>query len=55
MTSRSSSRSSKAKILEAASRLFYEQGYHATGINQLITELEFRLTPTLAARLNGTV
>lgn len=40
MTSRSSSRSSKAKILEAASRLFYEQGYHATGINQLITEAD---------------
>lgn len=40
MTTRSLSGSSKAKILEAASRLFYEQGYHATGVNQLITEAD---------------
>jgi AcrR family transcriptional regulator len=27
-----------SKILEAASRLFYWQGYHSTGINQVISE-----------------
>lgn len=28
----------RARILEAASRLFYEQGYNLTGINQIIEE-----------------
>ena len=28
--------STRTKILETASRLFYEQGYHPTGINQVI-------------------
>ncbi len=30
--------STRTKILETASRLFYEQGYHLTGINQVIAE-----------------
>lgn len=30
--------STHTKILETASRLFYEQGYHLTGINQVIAE-----------------
>jgi AcrR family transcriptional regulator len=28
------------RILNAAKQLFYEQGYHATGINQIITEAQ---------------
>lgn len=31
---------SKARILAIASRLFYQQGYHATGVNQIIAEAE---------------
>lgn len=38
MTSQNLSGDSSTKILETASRLFYEQGYHVTGINQLIAE-----------------
>jgi AcrR family transcriptional regulator len=30
----------KTRILEVASRLFYEQGYNSTGINQIIHESE---------------
>lgn len=30
----------KERLLETAGRLFYEQGYHATGINQIIKEAE---------------
>ena len=30
----------KQRILETATRLFYQQGYHATGINQVIAEAE---------------
>jgi len=30
----------KERLLETAERLFYQQGYHATGINQIITESE---------------
>jgi AcrR family transcriptional regulator len=33
-----SASSTHTKILETASRLFYEQGYHLTGINQVIAE-----------------
>jgi AcrR family transcriptional regulator len=38
MTSQNLRGESSTKILETASRLFYEQGYHVTGINQLIAE-----------------
>ena len=30
----------RARILNVASKLFYEQGYHSTGINQIIEEAE---------------
>lgn len=30
----------KERILEAASRLFYTQGYHVTGINQILEEAD---------------
>lgn len=32
--------SAKEIILDTASRLFYEQGYHSTGITQIITEAD---------------
>ncbi len=38
MNSRNSSGDTNTRILETASRLFYEQGYHVTGINQVIAE-----------------
>jgi AcrR family transcriptional regulator len=38
MSLRNLSSDPSARILEAASRLFYEQGYHATGVNQIIVE-----------------
>lgn len=38
MTSQNLSGDSSTKILKTASRLFYEQGYHVTGINQVIAE-----------------
>ena len=36
MNTQHSSNHTRTKILETASRLFYEQGYHLTGINQVI-------------------
>lgn len=33
-------RDPRARILEVAARLFYEQGYQATGVNQIIAEAE---------------
>ncbi len=36
MDTQNSSSNTRTKILETASRLFYEQGYHLTGINQVI-------------------
>ncbi len=38
MKTQHSASSTHTKILETASRLFYEQGYHLTGINQVIAE-----------------
>jgi AcrR family transcriptional regulator len=38
MNTQHSSNNTHTKILETASRLFYEQGYHLTGINQVIAE-----------------
>jgi AcrR family transcriptional regulator len=38
MDIQNSSNNTRTKILETASRLFYEQGYHLTGINQVIAE-----------------
>jgi AcrR family transcriptional regulator len=38
MNSHTLSGNANKKILETASRLFYEQGYHVTGINQVIAE-----------------
>jgi len=38
MNSRNLSGDTATRILKTASRLFYEQGYHVTGINQVITE-----------------
>lgn len=38
MTSQNLSGNASKKILETASKLFYEQGYHVTGINQVIAE-----------------
>jgi AcrR family transcriptional regulator len=38
MNASQSSNNTHTKILETASRLFYEQGYHLTGINQVIAE-----------------
>lgn len=32
------SKGPKQRILETAARLFYEQGYHTTGINQILAE-----------------
>jgi AcrR family transcriptional regulator len=38
MNRQQSHNNTHTKILETASRLFYEQGYHLTGINQVIAE-----------------
>jgi AcrR family transcriptional regulator len=38
MNTQRSDNNTRTKILETASRLFYEQGYHLTGINQTIAE-----------------
>ena len=38
MDTQNSSGNTRTKILETASRLFYEQGYYLTGINQVIAE-----------------
>jgi AcrR family transcriptional regulator len=38
MNRQQSHHNTHTKILETASRLFYEQGYHLTGINQVIAE-----------------
>jgi AcrR family transcriptional regulator len=38
MNTQQSDNNTRTKILETASRLFYEQGYHLTGINQTIAE-----------------
>ena len=38
MTDRATQASARARLLDAANKLFYSQGYHATGINQIIEE-----------------
>lgn len=40
MTDRAKSTSARERLLAAADHLFYSQGYHATGINQIIDEAE---------------
>jgi len=40
MTKTKQQSGAKDRILEAADRLFYEQGYHKTGVNQLIDEAQ---------------
>lgn len=38
MSKHPSSSNSRTRLLEAASKLFYQQGYNATGINQVISD-----------------
>lgn len=40
MTTATSTSGPRERLLEAAARLFYQQGYHATGVNQLIDEAD---------------
>lgn len=40
MTTATNTSGPRERLLEAASRLFYQQGYHATGVNQLIDEAD---------------
>ena len=35
----------RERILETAARLFYEQGYNSTGINQILAEAKVAVSP----------
>lgn len=47
------SNQTKEKILETATRLFYFQGFHGTGLNQIISESEYQKGRCITIFLKG--